>query len=121
MASAIIAVTVIIQILFSAVVVGIAFRSITGKCLGKPPGGFASVVFLAILFALIELYDIPMLNAMDITITIGNEGFAKLVNATPDMPITNLLGFKVGSVVIWVIQAIIGWLAGAWCLKSGDE
>ena len=98
--------------------IGIAVRAILMRCLKRQIGWFPSIVVFVVIFAVIDLSEIPMLNALEIAVTIGNEAIAKGLNATPNMPLSKWVGFNgVGSVVMWILQAIIACFADIWCLK----
>jgi hypothetical protein len=68
-------------------------------------------IILFFVFGLLEIYLLPMLIALDITYTVGNEAIARAFEFKPNERALDLFGFGWFEFITWSVQALLaGWV-----------
>ena len=68
--------------------------------------GLAGIAALIALFAALDLYWLPAVLALDLTVTIGNDEIARAIDATGPVQVESFLSYGWLDLLTWVAQAI---------------
>jgi len=101
----------IVSYLTNTILIGLAF-GVFVLYLKKELPNKLQFILLIFIFVLIDIYWIPVVNYLNITITIGNKSVADFFNVKPNMPLSNIFSFGIFDLIIYAIQASIAqWIA----------
>ena len=97
--------------------VGITFQALANKYQWKitPQKSFIILFFI---FAVLENCFWPLVNSVDVTITVRNEAIASLLEIPPDYPFINFFELGLFELFTWVIQAALAGLIGQKILEN---
>ncbi len=95
----------------SSVLVGISFFAVFGNRIDVRYNRIAFLVLFAI-FALIDVYWVPSVSALDMTVTIGNPKIATALGLESPFRVNDILTFGWFDVAVWLVQTAIGYFVG---------
>ncbi|MCW5896600.1 MAG: hypothetical protein KIT50_13475 [Bacteroidetes bacterium] len=105
-----IAVTIVGYIIFS-IVVGISYFSLFGKRIGVEYNRKAFLLLLVI-FAVLDLYWLPPVAALDITVTFGNKEMASAFEAESGIRVNDFLEVGWSDAITWLLQTVLAYFVG---------
>lgn len=103
--------SIVFSYLIDAILVGIAYYSLAKHFQWKISGQ-KNFLILFLIFTFLDIYPLPMLFALDATITVRNPEIAQSFDLRPDLPIIELFGFGLFEFITYSIQALIATYVG---------
>jgi hypothetical protein len=95
----------------ASVCVGISFFAVFGWRFGT---GYSRKAFLGLLvvFAVLDLYWIPAIAPLDMTIIFGNHEVAQAFEAESGIRVNDIIEIGWFDIVVWSLQTALGYFAG---------
>jgi hypothetical protein len=103
--------TVILIYLIDTFLVGVSFYSLKER-FQWPISRRMSFFILFIVFVCLEYYILPMVIALDLTFTVGNDSIANLLGTEPNYPFARMFGFDFLDIIVWIVQTQMAALIG---------
>jgi len=103
---------ILVTYLLTSLVVGVCYFALFGHRIATDYDRLA-FVGLFVVFVVLDMYWIPAVAGLDMTITFRDPEIAKAFGAEPGLRVNDTLTFGWLDVIAWFIQTIIGYFAGA--------
>lgn len=111
--------TIVLYTVLEAGMVGLSLSAISRRLAFRvsPMGAFFVLVPI---FALLALYYVPAIAALDARLIIGNEAIAAEIGPGTPIVVRELFRVGVSDPVVWALQAVIGAAVNHWASRSVD-
>jgi hypothetical protein len=104
-------VTVFIDYLIMSVLVGISFFSLFGHRI-KSPFSRKVLIAMLVIFAVLDIYYLPALFSLQITMTVGNQEVANFFELKENMDVGDFFEPGWFDFIVWMLQSLLAYVVG---------